>query len=337
MILPTQSIPSIQPWQLALRHAITEPEVLWEQLQLPDDWLVGAKRACVQFPLRVPQGFVDRMQKGNVDDPLLRQVLPLDAETKSVAGFVVDPLKEQNANPVAGLLHKYHGRVLLTVTGSCAVHCRYCFRRHFPYEDNNPGKAGWEAVWDYIQRNTDITEVILSGGDPLMAPDRVLSNIIQKIETIEHVKTIRLHTRLPIVLPERITLALTKLFIDSRLHCVCVVHCNHAQEINALVCKALARLKEAGFTLLNQSVLLQGVNDNANTLIKLSHALFAQHVLPYYLHQLDKVAGSHHFFVSPDKAYSIVQACRAQLPGYLVPRYVTEIAGELNKTPLIMA
>lgn len=325
------------PWQLALRHAITDPNVLCSQLDLPEAWLIGAKRACQHFALRVPQGFVDRMQKGNVDDPLLRQVLPLDTETASVAGFVNDPLQEQQANPVAGLLHKYHGRVLLTVTGSCAVHCRYCFRRHFPYEDNNPGRIGWQAVWEYLQLHTEITEVILSGGDPLMAPDPVLANIMQKIEAIAHIKIVRLHTRLPIVLPERVTNALLKVFANSRLQRVCVVHCNHAQEIDSTVSHALAKLKTAGFTLLNQSVLLHGVNDNANTLVALSHALFAQQVLPYYLHQLDKVAGAHHFSVPPDKARAIIETCQAQLPGYLVPRYVTETAGKMSKTPVFSA
>ncbi len=320
-----------QTWQQALRDVITTPDILWQQLQLPTTLLPAAKRVSQLFPLRVPHSFVQRMQPGDVHDPLLRQVLPLDAESHHAPGFTTDPLHEQHANPVSGILHKYHGRVLLTLTGSCAVHCRYCFRRHFPYDKNNPGRDGWQTVWEYIQQHSDIHEVILSGGDPLMATDMVLTDVINAIADIPHVHTLRLHTRLPIVLPERITDELIYLLTTTRLKCVVVVHCNHPNEIDDNISHVLITLHNAGVQLLNQAVLLKGVNDNAETLIKLSHVLFANHVLPYYLHQLDRVAGTHHFFVPESKGMAIIQECQAKLPGYLVPRYVMEQPGESNK------
>lgn len=323
-----------QPWQLALHNAITTADALWQQLDLPIDLLPAAQKASQLFALRVPHGFVKRMQPGNIADPLLRQVLPLDAETQSAPGFVTDPLQEHKANPLSGLLHKYTGRVLLTLTGSCAVHCRYCFRRHFPYQQNNPGRNGWQPVWDYIRQHPDIHEVILSGGDPLMATDAVLAEVLHELEAISHVKTVRFHTRLPIVLPERITDELIQLLKTTRLRKICVIHCNHPNEIDTTVIAALNKLHHADIQLLNQSVLLKGVNDNADTLIHLSHALFKHRVLPYYLHQLDPVAGAHHFFVPIDIGKSIIETCHTQLPGYLVPRYVIEKPGEVGKVLL---
>ena len=321
-----------QSWQNALSCMITDPVELLRQLHLPETLLPVAQRAHQLFPLRVTHSFVQRIQPGNCDDPLLRQVLPLDIEEQSAQGFVLDPLQEKQANPLSGLLHKYHGRVLLTLTSSCAIHCRYCFRRHFPYKENNPGRQGWQAVWDYIQQNPDIHEVILSGGDPLMATDQVLNDVIDIIAAIPHVKTLRLHTRLPIVLPERITDTLCTSLERTRLNAVCVIHCNHTSEIDTSVSDALKKLNNAGIILLNQSVLLKGVNDNADTLIALSHALFSQNVMPYYLHQLDRVAGTQHFWVPINKAKKLIATCRAQLPGYLVPRYVVEKPGETSKT-----
>ncbi|MCD6055278.1 MAG: epmB [Gammaproteobacteria bacterium] len=326
-----KSHPTIPRWQEQLSKAITEPSILLKHLDLPLTLLESALQASRLFPLRVPQVFVNRMKKGDIADPLLRQVLPLHFEMENAANFVEDPLQETVTNPLSGLLHKYHGRVLLTLTGSCAIHCRYCFRRHFSYQDNNPGREGWKAVWSYIREHPDISEVILSGGDPLVMSDNALSEFLTILEDIPHVHTLRFHTRLPIVLPDRITDPFLACFENTRLKKVCVIHCNHAQEIDESVITAVNKLGNAGFILLNQSVLLRGVNDNAKTLIDLSQALFKNGILPYYLHQLDKVKGAHHFEVPVETAKAIMTECRNTLPGYLVPRYVSEKPGEKSK------
>jgi len=274
------------------------------------------------------------MKKGDIHDPLLQQILPLGAELQEHPGFVKDPLNETAVNPISGLLHKYHGRVLLTVIGTCAINCRYCFRRSFPYHENNPGTAGWEKALEYIANDSSITEVIFSGGDPLVATDKYLFTLSQKIAAIPHVKTLRIHTRLPIVLPERITTDFIEWFTSSRLKPVLVVHCNHPQEINEEVAVRLHKLRDAKITLLNQAVLLKNINDKADILIKLSETLFEHGVLPYYLHLLDRTRGTAHFEVEEARAKQLIAKIMQKLPGYLVPKLVREIAGAPAKSPI---
>jgi len=314
-------------WQHALKLAISDPQELLNILELDIGLLPAAQQAAKLFSLRVPRGFVARIEKGNINDPLLRQILPLGAELEEVEGFVEDPLQEQTSNLMSGLLHKYNARVLLTVTGACGVNCRYCFRRHFPYTENNPGTQGWEQALNYIAADSTIKEIILSGGDPLVAPDTYLANLVQKIATIPHVKTLRIHTRMPIVLPERVTQELLNWFTGSRLKPVMVVHCNHANEIDKAVAQAMLSLHKAGVTLLNQAVLLKTVNDSVDSLVKLSQALFEVSVLPYYLHLLDKTRGTAHFEVDESTAKQLVRGMAQQLPGYLVPKLAREEPG----------
>lgn len=324
---------SHQDWQLALANAITNPHELCEALALNSQEFKTIFDA--KFPLRVPRSFVARMEKGNLRDPLLLQVLPIAKELEVTPNFCQDPLQEKQANPIPGLLHKYYGRVLLIAASGCAIHCRYCFRRHFPYEDNTPGMSGWQPALDYIRNDATIAEVILSGGDPLILKDAGLAQLIEKIAAIPHVTTLRLHTRLPIVLPERITEPLIQTLTSSRLHCVIVIHSNHPREIDRNVQNALLALRQAGITLLNQFVLLRDINDNADTLITLSKELFALGVLPYYLHLLDPVQGAAHFAVDVAQAKQLIAQMAAYLPGYLVPKLVREVAGETAKVAAI--
>ena len=323
-----------QLWQEAMSNLITDPEELLRLLQLDPALLPAAKAAARLFPLRIPRGFASRMEVGNPHDPLLRQMLPLGDELLAVPGYVSDPLGEEEVNPVPGLLHKYPSRVLVTLTSACAVHCRYCFRRHFPYADNNPGRTGWQKIIDYIQADERINEVILSGGDPLSVNDHLLKQFTDKLITVPHVSRLRLHTRLPVVLPERITDELIAWTDDLPLRLVIVFHVNHAQEIDLNVRQALAKLHRPNITLLNQSVLLKGVNDDAKVLADLSEALFSLAVLPYYLHVLDKVAGAAHFDVPLETAQHLHRELAKILPGFLVPRLVCEQAGEMSKTLL---
>lgn len=335
MGLTTKSLKSPLSWGQLLQQSITDPVELLNLLQLPMSLLEGAESAWQGFKLRVPRGFVARMEVGNPADPLLLQVLPIAKELDIHPGFSYDPLKEASPNPIPGLLHKYHGRVLLTATASCAINCRYCFRRHFPYKENNPGFNQWQQALDYIRADNSIKEVILSGGDPLLLSDAQLANFLQRLEMIPHVTTLRFHSRIPVVLPERITSDFAKHLQHSRLHSVMVLHCNHAKECDASVAAAMATLKHAGVTLLNQSVLLKGVNDHVDTLQALSERLFEIGVLPYYLHVLDKVHGSAHFYLSDPEALALMKQLTAKLPGYLVPKLVRETPGELNKTMVI--
>ena len=323
---------STSSWQKKLAQGFATAHELLDFLQLPLALAEGlAERS---FKTRVPRGFAARMQRGNQNDPLLLQVLAVARELAIVDGFVTDPLVEAEANPIQGLIHKYHGRVLLTVTGACAVHCRYCFRRHFPYEENNPGRNGWQPVLNYISKDPNIHEVILSGGDPLLANDTVLSELVALLETVPHLRTLRIHSRIPVVLPERINEGLITTLMATRLRTVVVLHCNHAQELDNSVFVACKALRDAGCHLLNQSVLLKGVNDSASVLASLSQRLFEFGVLPYYLHLLDKVQGAAHFDVSPQDALDIFKALQCLLPGYLVPRLAHEEAFHKHKTLL---
>lgn len=321
-------------WQRLLKQVITDPIELWDRLELNPNLLPAAQRAAKLFPLRVPKDFVARMQKGNPADPLLQQILPLAAEEIITAGFSDDPLQEQVVNPLPGLLHKYHGRVLLTITGACAINCRYCFRRHFPYTENIPGKV-WQDILAYIKADTAIKEVIFSGGDPLLAHDRYLNQCVQDLANIMHLKILRIHSRLPIVLPERITPEFINGFSSTRLQPVLVTHSNHANELDDSVKQAIELLRARKVTVLNQAVLLRGVNDTVEALTNLSQRLFECGILPYYLHILDKVQGAAHFMVAEEKAKQLLMALRERLPGYLVPKCVYEQSGAKSKLPLI--
>lgn len=321
-------------WQEALADLITDPKELLTLLDLDHGLLAAAKAATNIFPLKVSRGFVARMQKKNVDDPLLKQVLPLGIELTKNPHYQSDPLQENAVNPVPGLLHKYASRVLVTLTSACAVHCRYCFRREFPYADNNPGKLGWEKIFSYISNDTKINEVILSGGDPLAVSDKLLKQFSDQLSAIPHVTCLRIHTRMPVVLPERITTEFLNWAKALQQKLVIIIHANHANEIDDAVKNKLLALREVGVTMLNQSVLLKGVNDDAAVLTKLSHTLFDAGVLPYYLHMLDKVQGAAHFDLSEDRAIELHRALTQALPGYLVPRLVREEPGEGSKTIL---
>jgi EF-P beta-lysylation protein EpmB len=321
-------------WVQALAGAITDPEVLLSRLGLGPEWLAPARAAARRFPLRVPAGFVARMRRGDPHDPLLRQVLPLAEECLAVAGYTRDPVGDLSARRAPGLLQKYEGRVLLTATGACAVHCRYCFRRHFPYGEENASAGQFRAALAEIAADPSIREVILSGGDPLTLSDRRLREFSDSLATVAHVVRLRLHTRLPVVLPERVDDGLVGWLGAVTVPVVIVIHANHPNELDANVAAALGRLRAAGATLLNQSVLLRAVNDNPDALAALSERLFALGVLPYYLHQLDRVEGAAHFAVPDDAARSLRDELARRLPGYLVPRLVREVAGAPAKLPL---
>lgn len=331
-MIPRIPEPEHRPaWQLQLSDAVRSVDELLRLLEI-DPARHRIQPLVSDFPLRVPRGFVARMARGDSHDPLLRQVLPVGAETLQVEGYVPDPLQELDAMPSPGLLHKYRGRALLTVTGACAVHCRYCFRRNFPYRDANPAGEQLEQAVDYLARHPDIHEIILSGGDPLSLTDKRLQALTDRLSVLPHLLTLRIHSRLPVVLPARVDDGLLDWIRQQRLRVVMVVHCNHPNEIDASVHTAMQRLARAGVTLLNQSVLLSGVNDDAGTLIRLSEALFASGILPYYLHRLDRVHGSAHFEVGTERACTLIGAVHAALPGYLVPRLVEEAPGKPGKT-----
>ena len=315
-------------WQTQLMNGIDDIPTLLQLLGL-DNLPNGLTDS--EFPLKVPLSYIRRMKLKDPQDPLLLQILPQTQELQKVAGFERDPLHEEQYNPLPGLIHKYQGRVLLTLTGVCSVNCRYCFRRHFPYQENNPGKLGWDKVLGYLRDDISVEEVILSGGDPLMLPDRYLQNFIQQLEAIPHLKRLRIHSRLPIVLPERMTPDLLQALSNNRFERVLVLHCNHPQEIDASVKLALQPFRGI-FTLLNQAVLLQGINDNSDVLIDLSKTLFEIGVLPYYLHMLDKVEGAAHFDVPVSRAKQLWEILLVKLPGYLVPRLVSDKPGQASKT-----
>jgi EF-P beta-lysylation protein EpmB len=319
-------------WQKILAQGFNTASDLLSFLGLPQTYDVAL--AEKQFPSRVPLGFAMRMQKENPYDPLLLQVLATESEIDDATGYVDDPLEEV-PTALSGLMHKYHGRVLLTITGACAVNCRFCFRRHFPYQENNPGRKGWQDVCAYIAKDETIKEVILSGGDPLLAADVVLKELLEQLQQISHVEILRIHTRIPIVLPERIDADFLALLAATRLKKVIVVHCNHGQELDETVLKACKELKSVGCHLLNQSVLLAGINDDANALMALSYKLFSYGVLPYYLHLLDKVKGAAHFDLPIEKAKAIYKELQELVPGYLLPKLVREEPGKHSKTLII--
>jgi EF-P beta-lysylation protein EpmB len=321
-------------WKQALAAAVRDPDELIGLLGLPDPCREGARRVARRFPLVAPRGFVARMRPGDPGDPLLRQVLPLDLEEEDRPGFVADPVGDASAAVLPGLLQKYEGRALLIASGTCAVHCRYCFRREFPYDETPRGLEAWRPALERLSADESIIEVILSGGDPLILTDAALEELVQAIASIRHVRRLRVHTRLPIVIPERVTDELLLCLRGLRLVPIVVVHANHAQELDATCGEALERLVDAGIPTLNQSVLLRGVNDDPEALVRLCERLLELRVLPYYLHQLDPVRGATHFHVGEERGREIVAELRRRLPGYAVPRYVREVPGAGSKIPL---
>jgi EF-P beta-lysylation protein EpmB len=319
-------------WQHVLRQAFTRPADLLEFLELDPGLPVLDFERLRDFPLRVPRGFAARMRKGDPSDPLFLQVWPQRAEGVDVPGYAVDAVGDLARLREGGVIHKYQGRVLLVTTGACAVHCRYCFRRHFPYSDALAAREHWREALATIAADASIEEVILSGGDPLSLSDDKLAGLAEGLEAIPHVRRLRLHTRQPIVLPERVDDRLLEWMGRGRLQKIVVLHANHAAELDAQVGSALARLRGLGIPLLNQSVLLKGINDTVEALSALSRQLFDFGVLPYYLHALDRVQGAAHYEVQGDPAMTLMRALAARLPGYLVPRLVKEDAGAPAKT-----
>jgi EF-P beta-lysylation protein EpmB len=340
MVTPPPPVRQVAPWQAELASAVRDLGELLAALEL-DEHALGAgwedpavRQRALAFPLRVPRGYVARMRRGDPRDPLLLQVLPVAREAAPAQGFGPDPLVEARATPTPGILHKYRGRLLWLVTGACAIHCRYCFRRHFPYAEHRLDEAGRAAALAYLGQDPTLHEVILSGGDPLAASDDKLAELAAELAAIPHLRRLRLHTRLPVVLPERVDRPLLAWLAGSRLAPVVVVHANHPREIDQAVAAALRRLRDAGVTVLNQTVLLRGINDQVATLAELSERLFAAGTLPYYLHLLDAVAGAAHFDVPEAEGRALAAGLAARLPGYLVPRLVREVPGAPAKTPI---
>lgn len=331
----TAIIPQAQPvppWQLALSEAFTRPAELLEFLELP------ANSACSSagdaFPFLVTRSYAARMRPGDLNDPLLRQVLPVAEENRPTPGFGSDPVGDTQAKAVTGVIHKYHGRVLLIVTGACAIHCRYCFRRHFDYPGQQLKSSRWQAALQYIAGEPSIQEVILSGGDPLVLADDKLQALIDRLAAIPHLRRLRIHSRLPIVLPSRITDTLTGILTGTQLRAVVVIHANHVNEINDEVATAILRMRQQTIPVLNQSVLLRGINDSVADQIALQENLFDAGALPYYLHLLDRTQGAAHFEVEETAALTIHDQLKRRLPGYLVPKLVREQPGQPYKITL---
>ncbi len=321
-----------QSWQQLLQGCFSDIEELLNYLELPLPAI--PYDLDTQFPLRVPLSFAAKIEKGNPHCPLLRQVLPLKAEQQRHPDFVADPLKELSQAPIPGLLHKFKNRILLTPTGSCPVHCRYCFRRHFPYSEHQLGRAQWVQYTDYLMAHPEIDEVILSGGDPLTMGDQKLKDWFSLLASVPFVKRVRIHSRTPIMIPQRLD-APWESILPADKQVILVVHCNHPAELDAFLAERIQTLKSQRVTVLNQSVLLRGVNDSIAVQVALANALFDHGILPYYLHQLDKVAGTKHFEVSDAEALQIYEGMRAALSGYLLPRLVREVPGETAKVGVI--
>ncbi|MFL6593452.1 MAG: EF-P beta-lysylation protein EpmB [Luteimonas sp.] len=334
---PAKSLTGVagdRDWKRLWREAIRDPRELLELLGLESLRFRLPQEAAARFPLRVPRGFVARMRHGDPADPLLRQVLPLDDEDRLVPGFDLDAVDDGAARTAPGVLQKYRGRALLVATGSCAVHCRYCFRRHFPYDEEVAARDGWREAVATLRVDPGVDEVILSGGDPLSLATPKLAELTDALATIPHIKRIRIHTRLPVVLPERVDRELAAWLATLPWPVAVVAHANHANEFDADVDAAMQRLRHAGCMVLNQAVLLRGVNDSVDALSALSERAYAAGVLPYYLHQLDRVAGAAHFEVEDCVALSLHAALSARLSGYLVPKLVREVPGDPGKRPL---
>ena len=341
-MIPAAS-PALQPapgardaagWKRAWREAVRDPRELLALLGLEGLVPGLSEAAAAQFPLRVPRGFVARMRHGDPHDPLLRQVLPLDDELRPVPGFSLDAVGDGAARAGHGVIHKYEGRALLVATGSCAVNCRYCFRRHFPYAEETAAAAGWREAVATIRADPSIHEVILSGGDPLSLATPKLAELTAALRELPQLRRLRIHSRLPVVLPERVDDEFATWLRALPWPVAVVVHANHAREFDPSVDAAVARLRDAGASVLNQAVLLRGVNDSVDALAGLSERGFAAGVLPYYLHQLDRVAGAAHFEVDDTRALELHAGLVARLSGYLVPKLVREVAGDASKRAL---
>lgn len=319
-------------WQHLLSQAIKDPVELYQRLKLDTQNLPAALQAAREFSVMVPPGYLDRMTAGNPSDPLLLQVLPQAAEVATQPpGYQRDPVGDDDASPIPGLIHKYHGRVLLITTGACAIHCRYCFRRHYPYGEGSTSPRRLQPALDWIRQHEEIEEVILSGGDPLMLDDTRLDQLISELETIPQLKRLRFHSRLPVVLPERMTPSLLKRLQQSRMQTLMVIHANHPAELDDSVRHACQQMQRSGITLLNQSVLLNGINNQPDVLENLYKRLFSLGVQPYYLHLLDKVDGAAHYDVEEAHAQWLHAEVSARLPGYMMPRLTREIGGERSK------
>ena len=321
-------------WQEELRTAIRDPRRLCEALGLPPEMANGSEGPVAEFPVFVPASYLKRIEHGNPADPLFLQVWPAATETVDADGFVDDPVDDAAFVLEPGLLKKYAGRALMIVTGACAVHCRYCFRRHFPYSETPPSETAWTGAIEAVRGDSSIEEIILSGGDPLTVTDARLASLAERFAAILHLRRLRIHTRLPVMIPSRVTDELLAWLTGTRLTPVMVIHANHAQELDDEVASAIDRLRMAGVMLLNQAVLLRDVNDSADAQAALSLRLIDLGVTPYYLHQLDRVRGAAHFEVSIAEGRAIVAELRRRLPGYAVPQYVQEQPGAPHKMAL---
>lgn len=334
MITGTTDIVHSSDWQQELAQGFRHIDQLLDALQIDPRSIADLDPRAGDFPLRVPRAFAARMEPGNADDPLLRQVLPLGREQQIIPGYSTDPLAELSASASPGIIHKYHGRVLLITTAACAVHCRYCFRRHFPYQDHSRSRRQWDDSLRYLRADSSISEVILSGGDPLMLSDERLSELIGALDAIPHLKRLRIHSRMPIVLPGRLNDSLLTTLNSSRLRRSLVIHCNHPRELDSEVAGRLKPLHASGTLMLSQSVLLKGINDDIETLRTLSESLFDHGIMPYYLHLLDPVAGAAHFDLPDATARHLYRKLLEQLPGYLVPKLVRESPELPFKNPI---
>jgi len=320
-------------WKQQLKNSYSNIDDLLQFLKLDGTKFNIDKNS--KFPFKVTQHFANQIEKKNWNDPLLKQILPIIDEKKKVLKYILDPLSESKANILPGMLQKYSSRVLLIVTKSCAIHCRYCFRKSFNYLANQINKKQWKIVFKYIKKNKEIYEIILSGGDPLMLNDEHIKYFIKEISKISHIKILRIHSRLPVVLPDRLTESLLYALHKFPYTIVLVIHANHANELSKSVIYKLIKYREGGLILLNQSVFLKGINDCQKILSDLSKKLFKAGVLPYYLHILDPVEGVSHFKESTKKAKKIIEIMRKSLPGYLVPRLCKELSGKSSKTILM--
>lgn len=327
--------PKLSSWQRQLSDAITDPAELAQLLSFNLQQIDAIAAASKNFKLLVPRAYLAKINPLDPNDPLLQQMLPVSKELTVVFGYSKDPLQETTANPVPGLLHKYASRALLTITNACSINCRYCFRRHFAYQDNRLTKENIQNIIAYLTANPDINEVILSGGDPLIATDYYLARLTEQLTNIPHIKRLRIHSRLPIMIPERITDELIAWFAHPHRQNILVLHCNHPNELDNNTEQAMKKLRQAGITLLNQSVLLKGVNNQVAILAQLSEKLFSMGILPYYLHLLDKVTGAAHFDLPRDEALALYRELQTQLPGFLLPKLTHEEAGKKHKTLLV--
>ena len=325
-------------WQRQLAEAIRSPSELLAALKINSadaaDVCHNESTSGRSFPTLVPLSFLQRMEPGNPRDPLLLQVLATASEDQTVAGFIADPVGDGASRTVPGLLQKYVGRALLIATGACAVHCRYCFRREYPYHEEPRRSEDWKPAMEAIATDPTITEVILSGGDPLMLNDDQLRVLCEQIDAVPHVERIRIHSRLPIVLPDRVNSEFLSLLTSLRSQAVVVVHANHGNEIVNDCRDALRSMVGTGIPVLNQAVLLRDINDSVDAMESLCRRLVNIGVMPYYLHQLDRVQGAAHFEVAREIGLKLIQELSARLPGYAVPKFVEEVAGEPNKTSI---